>query len=139
VEIPTSGARGVLATQGGRFGGWGLLVLDGRPVFVHAFSNQPSHKYRVASPERLAPGRHTIRFEFAYDGGGIGKGGTGTLSVDGRQVAQGRIERTVGVRFSLDETFDVGQDTGTPVLEEYGSQMPFTFTGTLAKVTIDVK
>jgi arylsulfatase len=139
VEIPAAGANGVLATQGGRFGGWGLLLLNGKPEFVHAFSNQPQHKYRIASPTRLSPGRHSIRFDFAYDGGGAGKGGTGTLLVDDRQVAQGRIERTVGKRFSLDETFDVGEDTGTPVVEDYDARMPFRFTGTLGKLTIQLQ
>src|SRR5262245_58992107 len=95
VEIPASGASGVLATQGGRFGGWGLLVLDGKPVFVHAFSNQEKSKYRVASDQPLAPGKHAITFDFSYDGGGVGKGGTGTLSVDGKKVAEGKIERTI--------------------------------------------
>ena len=104
VEIPEGGANGVLATQGGRFGGWGLLMLDGKPMFVHALSNQKQHKYVVASPQALIPGKHTLRFEFAYEGGGIGKGGAGTLLVDGKQVAKGRIEQTVRARFSLDET-----------------------------------
>jgi arylsulfatase len=139
VEIPAGGATGVLATQGGRFGGWGLLLMDGKPEFVHAFSNQAQHKYRVASTERLAPGQHTIRFDFQYDGGGRGKGGTGALLVDGKQVAKGRIERTVPNRFSLDETFDVGLDTGTPVVEDYTGQMPFKFSGKLEKVTIELK
>jgi arylsulfatase len=139
VEIPKGGASGVLATQGGRFGGWGLLVLEGKPVFVHALSNQAQHKYKVASKEALAAGRHTIRFDFAYDGGGGGMGGLGTLTVDGKKAAEGRIEKTVRARFSLDETFDVGLDTGTPVVEEYASQMPFKFTGTLDKFTIDLK
>jgi arylsulfatase A-like enzyme len=139
VDIPRGGANGVLATQGGRFGGWGLLVLDGKPVFVHALSNQKQHKYRVSSPQALAPGKHTIRFEFAYDGGGIGKGGMGTLLVDGKRVTQGRIEQTVRARFSLDETFDVGADTGTPVIEDYANKMPFKFTGKLEKLTIDLK
>jgi arylsulfatase A-like enzyme len=139
VDIPRGRANGVLATQGGRFGGWGLLVLDGKPVFVHALSNQKQHKYRVSSPQALAPGKHTIRFEFAYDGGGIGKGGMGTLLVDGKRVAQGRIEQTVRARFSLDETFDVGADTGTPVIEDYANKMPFKFTGKLEKLTIDLK
>jgi arylsulfatase A-like enzyme len=139
VEIPEGGASGVLATQGGRFGGWGLLVLDGKPVFVHALSNQKEHKYRVASDQKLAPGKHTITFDFAYDGGGVGKGGTGTLSVDGKKVAEGKIERTVGRRFSLDETFDVGEDTGTPVVEDYADKMPFRFTGKLNKLVIDLK
>jgi len=139
VEIPKGGASGVLATQGGRFGGWGLLVLEGKPVFVHALSNQAQHKYKVASKEALAAGRHTIRFDFAYDGGGIGMGGLGSLTVDGKKVAEGRIEKTVRARFSLDETFDVGMDTGTPVVEEYAAQMPFKFTGTLDRFTIGLK
>ena len=138
VEIPQGGANGVLATQGGRFGGWGLIVIDDKPLFVHALSNQPQHKYKVASNEKLSAGKHTIRFDFKYDGGGIGKGGTGTLSVDGKQVAQSHIERTVCCRFSLDETFDVGADTGSPVIEDYDSQMPFRFTGTLEKLTIEL-
>lgn len=137
VEVPAGGASGVLATQGGRFG-WGLLVLDGKPVFVHALSNQREHKYRVAADQKLPPGRHTITFDFAYDGGGIGKGGTGTLSLDGRKVAEGKTERTVGRRFSLDETFDVGEDTGSPVVEDYADKMPFRFTGRLDKLVIEL-
>jgi arylsulfatase A-like enzyme len=138
VEIPAGGAEGVLITQGGRFGGWGMLVLDGKPQFVHAFSNQPQHKYRVASNEKLAPGKHAIRFDFKYDGPGYGKSGVGTLSVDGKQVAQGKIERTIPTRFSLDETLDVGEDTGTPVVEDYVNKMPFKFTGDLKKVVIEL-
>jgi arylsulfatase len=138
IEIPEGGASGVLATQGGRFGGWGLLLLDGTPMFVHAFSNQEQHKYRVAANQKLSPGKHVVRFDFKYDGGGLGKGGTGTLLVDGQQVAQGHLERTVRIRFSLDETFDVGEDTGTSVVEEYAAQLPYKFTGTLAKLTIDL-
>ena len=139
VDIPEGGANGILATQGGRFGGWGLMVNDGKPEFAYAFSNQPQDKYRVAATEPLAPGKHTIRLDFAYDGGGRGKGGTGTLLVDGTQVAQGRIEHTVGSRFSLDETFDVGEDTGTPVVEDYVSEMPFAFTGQLDDVAIELR
>ena len=105
---------------------------------VHAFSNQPQHKYRVASNKKLAPGKHTIKFDFKYDGPGFGKSGTGTLSVDGKQVAQGKIERTIGVRVSLDETFDVGRDSGTPVVEDYVNKMPFKFTGKLKKVVIEL-
>src|SRR5262249_37980705 len=74
VEIPKGGASGVLGTMGGRFGGWGLLVFDGKPEFVYAYSNQPQHKYRIASSQPLSPGKHTIQFDFKYDGGGIGKG-----------------------------------------------------------------
>jgi arylsulfatase len=138
VVIPENGADGIIATQGGRFGGWGLLVQDGKPEFAYAFSNQPQHKYRVDSEVKLAPGKHTLHFDFKYDGPGMGKGGTGTLTVDGKQVAQTKIERTIPIRFSLDETFDVGLDTGTPVLETYVDKMPFKFTGDLKKFTIEL-
>jgi len=77
----------------------------GKPLFVHALSNQPQHKYKVASNAKLAPGDHTIRFEFKYDGGSIRQGGIGTLFVDDKQIAQGRLDRTVCCRLSLDETF----------------------------------
>jgi len=144
VDIPEGGADGVIVTQGGRFGGWGLLVLDRKPMFAYAFSNQDGDKYpnqkkykfRIAANEALAPGKHTIVFSFAYDGGGLGKPGTGTITVDGRKVAEGRIELTQFLRFSLDESFDVGQDTGSPVIDEYDSRMPFKFTGTLNKVDV---
>jgi arylsulfatase len=138
VDIPDSGADGVIITQGGRFGGWGLLLMGGKPEFDYAFSNQKQHKYRVTSKEKLSPGKHTLKFDFKYDGPGYGKGGTGTLSVDGKTVAEGKIERTIPVRFSLDETLDVGMDTGTPVIEDYVDKMPFKFTGALKKVVIDL-
>jgi arylsulfatase len=138
VEIQEGGAEGVLATQGGRFGGWALLVLDGKPEFDYAYSNQKEHKYRIVSKNTLAAGKHTIVFDFKYDGPGRGKGGTGTLAIDGKQVAQGKIDRTIPTRISLDETFDVGMDTGTPVVEDYVNKMPFKFTGHLGKVVIDL-
>jgi arylsulfatase len=111
-------------------------------MFAYAFTNQDGDKYanqkksktRIASGEKLMPGKHTISFDFAYDGGGIGKGGRGTLTVDGKKVVEGRIENTCPFRFSLDESFDVGQDTGTPVIDEYDAKMPFKFSGTLKKV-----
>ncbi len=138
VEIPEGGADGVLVTQGGRFGGWGLLIMDGKPEFDYAFSNQKQHKYRVASDQKLSPGKHTLKLDFKYDGPGRGKSGIGTLSVDGKQVAGSKIERTIPIRFSLDETMDVGMDTGTPVVEDYLDKMPFKFTGTLKKVVIEL-
>ena len=136
INVPAGGASGVLATLGGRYGGWALLIQDGKPEFAYALSNQPEHKWRIISPAPIAAGDHTVRFSFKYDGGGIGKGGDGTLFVDGKQVAQGRIERTIPVRFSLDETFDIGEDTGTPVIETYVDKMPFRFTGTLKRVVV---
>jgi arylsulfatase len=136
VTIPDSGASGVLATIGGRFGGWVLLMQDSKPQFAYALSNQPQHKFRVASDQAIPPGNHVVRFNFKYDGGGIGKGATGTLFVDGNEVAQGRIPQSAVVRFSLDETFDIGEDTGTPVVEDYVDKMPFAFTGTLKKFVV---
>ena len=138
VQIPKEGAEGVIITQGGRFGGWGLLLMDGKPEFDYAFSNHKEHKYRVGAKDKLAAGKHTIKFDFQYEGRGYGKGGTGTLSVDGKEVAQGKIERTIPVRFSLDETMDVGMDTGTPVVEDYVNKMPFRFTGGLQKVVVEL-
>jgi arylsulfatase A-like enzyme len=136
VAIPDSGASGVLATIGGRFGGWGLLIQDGKPQFVYALANQPEHKFRIASDQPIPAGNHVVRFNFKYDGGGVGKGATGTLFVDAEQVAQGRIRQTVAARFSLDETFDIGEDTGTPVVEDYADKMPYAFTGTLKKFVV---
>jgi hypothetical protein len=136
VTIPDNGANGVLATIGGRFGGWALLMRDSKPQFAYALSNQPEHKFRIVSDQPISAGNHVVRFNFKYDGGGIGKGATGTLFVDGKQVAQGQIPQTVAVRFSLDETFDVGEDTGTPVVEDYVEKMPFPFTGTLKKFVV---
>jgi arylsulfatase len=136
IVVPPEGASGVLATIGGRFGGLGLLMSDSKPQFVYALSNQPQHKFRVASEDPIPPGKHVVRVDFAYDGGGIGKGGTATLRVDGQQVAKGQIPKTLQVRFSLDETFDVGEDTGTPVVEDYADKMPFAFTGTLNELLV---
>ncbi|MFV0446586.1 MAG: arylsulfatase [Planctomycetaceae bacterium] len=137
VVIPEGGANGVLMTQGGRFGGYGLLLLDGKLTFVHAFSNQPRHKFKVAASEQLVPGQHSVVVEFTYDGGGKGKGGTAILAVDGKEVARGKIPRTIPTRVSLDETLDFGEDCGTPVLDDY--TVPFKFTGELEKVVIELK
>lgn len=139
VDIPAGGADGVLATQGGNFGGWGMFIDGGKPEFVYAFSNQAQHKYRIASTQALSPGKHIVRFDFDYDGGGRGKGALGKLIVDGVQVAEGRIDHTIANRFSLDETFDVGEDTGTAVVADYSTRMPFRFNGSLDKLTIDLK
>jgi arylsulfatase len=133
INIPERGADGVLATIGGRFGGWVLLLQDSKPEFAYAYSNQPEHKFRIASEHAIPPGNHVVRFAFRYDGHGYGKGATGVLFVDGKQVAEGRIPHTIPIRFSLDETFDIGEDRGTPVVEDYADKMPFAFTGTLKK------
>jgi arylsulfatase len=135
VEVPKIGAKGVLLTQGGRFGGWSLYLNNGKPTYTYNWLGL--QRYTVAAPQALPPGKATIRFEFAYDGGGLGKGGKGTLFVNGKQVATGRIERTQCCVFSADEGADVGIDEGTPVTEAY--KVPFKFTGKIAKVTVELK
>jgi sulfatase-like protein len=134
VEIPKGGAEGMLLTHGGRFSGYGLYVLKSKPVFHYNLAGVA--QYEIAGKDKLGPGKHMILYDFKYDGGGLGKGGTGTLQVDGKTVARGRIERTLPFRMSLDETLDCSEDTGTPVSEDY--QVPFKFTGDLKKVTIDL-
>ena len=137
VEVPKSGANGAIIVQGGRFGGWALYVKDGRPAYDYNFLGM--QHYTVPARQSLPPGKATIRFEFAYDGGGLGKGGKGTLFVNGQQVAQGRIDRTEAMVFSADETADVGIDLGTPVVEAIGAEAKSRFTGHIPKVTVEVK
>jgi hypothetical protein len=134
VVIPKDGADGVLLAQGGRFCGWSLYVKGGKPVYAYNWLGQK--RYSVASQQKLAPGKNTIRFEFAYDGGGSGKGGLGTLLVNGKKVAQARIKQTECCTFSIDEGADVGCNNGTPVTEDY--KVPFAFKAVIDKVTIDL-
>jgi arylsulfatase len=134
VEIPKEGADGVLVAAGGTCAGYSLFIKDGKPRYDYNYFT--TERYRIASKEVLKPGQHTVRFEFKYDGGGIAKGGTGTLFVDGKEVAQGRIEKTVPFRYSADETFDTGEDAGSPASDAYKS--PFRFTGTIKKVEVDL-
>ncbi len=135
VEIPKNGANGVILAQAGRFGGWSLYLKDGRPTYTYNWLGL--QRYTVAAKQALPAGKATIRFEFAYDGGGVGKGGVGTLFVNGKNVATSRIERTQCCAFSADEGADVGADEGTPVTEAY--KVPFKFNGKIAKVTIVLK
>ena len=135
VEIPKTGANGVILAQAGRFGGWSLYVKDGKPTYTYNWLGL--QQYSVAAKEALPPGKATIRFEFAYDGDGVGKGGMGALFVNGKNVATGRIERTQCCAYSADEGADVGADEGTPVTEAY--KVPFKFTGKVASVTIELK
>ncbi len=132
VEIPTSGAEGLLLTQGGRFNGIGLYLLQGKPVFHYNLVGVD--RTTVAGKDKLAPGKHSIVLDFKYDGPGIGKSATATLTVDGKKVADGKIARTTPFRMALDETLDCGEDTGTPVSEDY--HVPFKFTGTIDKIVI---
>ena len=136
VEIPQSGANGVILAQAGRFGGWSLYMKDGKPVYTYNFLGL--QRYSVSAPQPLHAGKAAIRFEFAYDGGGMGKGGVGTLLVNEQKVAEGRIEHTQPFIFSADETADVGQDDATPVTEDY-KEGDNKFTGKIHKVTIELK
>jgi arylsulfatase len=137
VTIPEGGASGVILAQAGRFGGWSLYMKNGRPTYTYNFLGLK--RFTIAAKDTVPAGKATIRFEFAYDGGGLGKGGTGTLFVNGKQVAQGPIERTQAMMFSADEGADVGEDGETPVIEDYGVPAPYRFTGKIGKITIDLK
>jgi arylsulfatase len=136
VEIPEGGANGVILAQAGRFGGWSLYLKDGKPTYCYNFLGL--QEYKVSAPQALAAGKATVRMNFDYDGGGIGKGGTATILVNGEQVATGRIERTQGMIFSADETAGVGMDDATPVTTDY-KERDNAFTGKILKVTVDVK
>ncbi|HEY5866158.1 MAG TPA: arylsulfatase [Candidatus Tectomicrobia bacterium] len=143
IEIPAGGAEGMIVTQGGRFGGYGLFLSKGelgfrrgKPVFLY---NLLDLKRTIWDGPELSPGKHTIVFDFTFDGGGFGKGGTGTLIVDGKEVDKKSMEHTTPIMFPEDEDFDVGQDTRTPLaLIEYRYDTPFTFTGKINKLTFDL-
>ena len=129
VEVQ-DGANGVIVAQGGRFGGFSFFLSAGKPTFVYNYLGR--EKFTVASSQALTPGRHTVVYEFTSDGG-LGKGGLGTITIDGTKVGEGRIGRTQPGIFSVDDLADVGTDDGTPVTD-YGPSRKFT--GTLNKVTI---
>jgi arylsulfatase A-like enzyme len=135
VEVPQGGGEGMLVTLGGRFGGYGFYLLKGKPVFLYNFLDL--ERYRWEGQQPLTPGKHTIVFDFKYDGPGFGKGGTGVLKVDDREVASKQVPHTVPFIMTIDETFDVGVDTRTPV-DDTDYQVPFRFTGKLAKLTFDL-
>jgi arylsulfatase len=137
VEVPQSGANGTVIAQGGRFGGWSLYVKDGVPAYDYNFLGL--QRTSIAASGKLAPGKATLRFDFAYDGGGPGKGGMGTLYVNDKKVVEQRIERTQAGAFSADETADIGIDLGTPVVESIGADEKSRFTGRIPKVTIEVR
>jgi arylsulfatase A-like enzyme len=136
MEIPAGGASGVILAQGGRFGGWSLYMKSGKPIYVYNFLGL--QRFTVAAGQAVPAGKAKVRFEFAYDGGGLAKGGLGTIYVNDEKVAEGRIEHTQPMVFSADETADVGEDDATPVTEDYKAY-DNKFTGKILQVTIDVK
>jgi arylsulfatase A-like enzyme len=133
--VPESGASGVILSQGGAFGGFALYAKDGIPVYCYnLFGLQ---RFKVYGEEAIPAGEHQVRMEFTYDGGGLGKGGAVALFVDGEQVAQGRVDATVPMLFSTDETTDVGSDTATPVSDDYGPR-DSEFSGRVRWVQLDI-
>jgi arylsulfatase A-like enzyme len=142
LTIPEGGASGMIVTLGGRFGGYGLYLLNGKPVFDYNFLDLEHFRWEGGVGARdwlgaaLEPGKHTIVFDFKYDGPGPAKGGTGVLSVDGKEFARKTVSHTIPLMMAIDETFDVGADSRTPVDESY--DLPFRFTGTIDKLTFDL-
>jgi hypothetical protein len=135
LEVPSSGARGVIVAQGGSMGGWTLYVHEGKLKYFYNFLGRLHFEVTAMSP--LTSGAHQARMEFAYDGGGIGKGAGITLYVDGNAVGTGHVGRTHALFFSMDETLEVGCDVGEPVSPDYGPR-DNAFNGTVNWVQIDV-
>jgi arylsulfatase len=142
VTIPQSGAEGMIVTLGGRFGGYGLYLLKGKPVFDYNLLDLTHYRWEGGPlghgslADALEPGKHTIVFDFKYEGPGPGKGGTGVFTVDGKEIARKQIPHTIPILMSIDETFDVGSDTRTAVNDDY--KLPFRFTGTIDKLTFNL-
>lgn len=147
ITVPPDGAEGVIVTDGGRFGGYGLYLLKGKPVFV--WNLLDLERVRWEGQEALSPGKHRIEFDFVYDGlgfvtlafnnlSGIGGSGTGTFKVDDKVVATHKLKKTIPMMMQWDETFDIGSDTGTPV-DDRDYQVPFPFTGTIDKLIFSIE
>lgn len=146
IEIPEGGAEGMLVTHGGRFTGYGLYLLNGKPVFLYNLFGM--QRIRWEGQEVLTTGKHTLEFDFQYDGMGpgtldygspigLGQGGTGTLKVDGKIIDEKKVKNTIPMTMQWCESFDVGADTGSPVDDE-DYKTPFRFTGTIHKLTLTI-
>ena len=135
VEVRDGGAHGVVIAQGGRFGGWSVWVAEGR--LTYTYNVLGIQEFTVTADEPVPSGKHQVRMEFAYDGGGLAKGGDVTLFHDGRPVGTGRVEATQPMVFSADETTDIGYESGTTVASGYDSRSS-RFTGKIHWVQLDV-
>jgi hypothetical protein len=146
ITVPEGGGDGMIVTEGGRFGGWGFYLLKGKPVYT--WNLLDLKRERWVGPA-LSPGKHTLVFDFKYQGlgfatlafnsvSGLGHPGTGTLTVDGKEVAKHTMEKTIPLMLPVDEGFDIGMDMGSPV-DDQDYQPPFNFTGTIDKLTISVE
>jgi arylsulfatase len=142
ITIPEGGAEGMIVTMGGRFGGYALYLLKGKPVFDYNLLDMERFRWEGGVGgligddlfgKALKPGKHTIMFDFKYNGPGPGKGGTGVLSVDGKEMARKTIAHSIPLMMTIDENMDIGLDTGTGVDDSY--ELPFKFTGTIDKLT----
>jgi len=136
VDLPDGGADGVVICQAGRFGGWTVYMKGGK--LHHEYNYFGLEHTNIASSEPVAAGKHTVKYEFVFDGGKPGAGGQSVLSVDGRKVAEGKIPKTEPYAYSGDEGVDVGMDNETPVSNDY-KERDNKFTGTIKKITVDVK
>jgi arylsulfatase A-like enzyme len=135
IEVPRNGADGMIVTDGGRFGGYALYVSKGKPVF--AYNVLGLEHFQWTGGTSLSAGKHTLTFDFNYDGPGFGKGGTGTFSIDGKQAETKKIPNTIPFILTIDESFDIGSDTRTAINDDY--KLPFTFNGKLDNVTFTLK
>jgi len=134
-EIPAGGGEGMIFTQGGFTGGWGFYLQDGKLVGLH--NRLDLERYRIVSAEPVPTGKVTLSMDFKYDGGGVAKGGTVTLSANGKKIGEGRVEKTTPYKYSLYEGQDVGEDSGSPVDFSYAPS--FLFKGKLDRVTVELK
>ncbi|HET7001855.1 MAG TPA: sulfatase-like hydrolase/transferase, partial [Puia sp.] len=135
ISVPEGGGNGMINTEGGRFGGYGLYILKGVPVFT--YNALDLARFRLAGKDVLSPGNHIIEFDFAYEGPGFAKGGTATLKVDGKEVSTMKFPKTIPFLMTIDETFDVGIDLRTGVNDQ-DYQVPFKFNGKINKLTINL-
>ena len=145
LTIPKEGAEGMIVTMGGRFGGYALMLQHGKPVFVYNFLDLERTRWEGGVGaligddlfgKPLKPGKHTIVFDFKYDGPGMAKGGTGVLLVDGKELSRKTIKHTIPMLMAIDESFDIGSDTRTGVDDSY--ELPFEFAGTIDKLTFNL-
>jgi arylsulfatase len=143
ITVPEGGAEGMIVTLGGRFGGYGMFLQKGKPVFVYNMLDLERFRWEGGIGgiigedlfgKALKPGKHTLVFDFKYDGPGPGKGGVGVFTVDGKEMAKKTLAHTIPLLMTIDETFDIGSDTRSGVDESYA--LPFKFTGNIDKLTI---
>ena len=135
LEVPEGGGEGVIFAQGGAYAGWSLYLHEGRLTYCYNFFGL--QRFKVRADRAVPAGEHQVRVEFEYDGGGLGKGGDVTLYVDGDKAGEGRVEHTVPMAFSADETADLGVDSATPVSDDHGSDNRFTGRVLWAQIDVD--